>query len=70
MTEINVSDSAEELLTLHEFCAGLRAGPKTVYRLRKAGMPYLALNSRVYLYYRSELERLLREARVRAGGNR
>jgi hypothetical protein len=67
MTRANLSDPDEKLLTLKEFCAGLKTGPKTVYRLRKAGMPYLALNSRKYLYYASELKRLLREARVRAG---
>jgi hypothetical protein len=30
-------------------------------------MPYVALNSRKYLYYASELKRLLRQAQVRAG---
>jgi hypothetical protein len=64
-----LADSDEKLLTLQEFCAGLRAGPKTVYRLRKAGMRYLALNSRKYLYFASELRRLLSEAQTRAATN-
>jgi hypothetical protein len=68
MTGTNASDPSEEILTLREFCARLKVGPKTVYRLRKKGLRYLALNSRIYRFYASDAERLLREAQVRAGG--